>query len=143
MIILCDIDNTIRSSAWRDDMITNGDSWDDYHVAGFMDQPVQEMLALLRTFRWAGYKTIALTAIPEKWRQITIQWLIKYQIPFDEILMRPDDNYLPAAELKLFLAKNRIPFLMEVAFMIDDRDDVCEAFQKAGVTAFQCYVRKP
>lgn len=139
MIILVDIDHTLSNAFWRDDMITKGDSWDSYHAASFMDQPIKEMVALIKTFRWAGYDVIAITSRPEKWRSLTNQWFLKHQIPIERILMRPDDDYQQAPELKLELAK---PFLKETALLIEDRDDVCATFREAGILVLQCHARK-
>lgn len=139
MIVLVDIDHTLSDGFWRDPMIDKCESWDTYHSASFMDKPIEEMVAMIRALRWAGYEIIAITSRPEKWRSLTMQWFTKFQIPIDNILMRADDAYHPAPELKLELAK---PYLKDTAFLIEDRADVCQVFQAAGIICLQTHARK-
>ncbi len=138
--VLVDLDHTISDALWRDEMILNGDSWDDYHAASFFDKPIPEMASLVRALRWTGYELIAITSRPQKWHKLTLQWLAKYNIPIDEILMRPPDDFRPSPELKLGMIKKY--YLKDIAFIIEDREDVCQAFREAGVTALQCHARK-
>jgi hypothetical protein len=71
-------------------------------------------------------------------------YLISKNIPVDELLMRPDDAYHPAPEIKVQLALNRFGDQLKdsVAFIMDDRDDVCAAFVKLGITAMQVHARR-
>lgn len=141
--ILVDVDHTLANSFWRDDMI--GD-WDAYHAASSEDEPLQDAVGLINSLHGAGYTIIGLTARPEKWRQITMEWLIKHFISMDELLMRPDEAYHPAPEIKMALALKRFDdkanLKAQVAIVIDDREDVIEAFRALGVTAMQIFGRR-
>jgi hypothetical protein len=57
----------------------------------------------------------------------------------DELLMRPDEAFHPAPEIKLALVQERFgdKIADEVAFLLEDREDVCEAFQALGITTLQ------
>lgn len=143
-VILCDIDHTIANSFWRDPMILEKD-WDAYHQAGANDAPVNDMVTLLQELEMRGhFEIIGLTARPEKWRQLTISWMLKHHVPIREVLMRDDNAFRPAPEIKLELARARFGSELKerVAFIIDDRDDIVSAFRAEGITVLQCYARK-
>lgn len=137
-ICIVDIDHVI-SAAWsRDHMI--GGEWNDYHAASVNDEPIHDIVEMLNALYAANYTIIALTARPEKWRTLTMRWLVEHNAPIDELLMRPDDAYHPAPEIKVQLAQARFPgdaLRNEVAFLLEDRADVCEAFAALGITTMQ------
>lgn len=139
--VLVDIDHTLSNAFWRDSMIGSM-GWDDYHMASRDDQPLQDMCSLINEL-WFDYQVIGLTARPEKWRKLTVEWLLKNRVELHEILMRPDDDYRSSPELKVALAKKRFgdDLHNHVSFVIDDRDDVCSVFRALGVTVLQCYAR--
>lgn len=139
--ILIDLDHVL-SAAWpRDHMIGNA-TWDAYHAASIDDAPIPDMECLIFHL-WDIYHIVGLTARPEKWRTTTMQWCLRHGISLDELLMRPDEAYHPAPEIKVQLARQRFPDIKnEVAFLIDDRDDVCEAFQSLGITVLRCFARR-
>lgn len=140
--ILLDIDHTVSDAFWRDDMIAMGD-WNAYHAAATYDGPVVDIVDLLETLN-NFYRIIGLTARPEKWRKKTMEWLLKHNVHIDELLMRPDNDYRRAPELKVALAIGLFgdKLTEEVAFMMDDREDVVAAFKAIGVTALQVHARR-
>lgn len=136
-IVLCDIDHVL-SAAWHRDHMIGVESWDAYHSASVADEPIHDVMSLVNTLHNDGWTIIALTARPEKWRNITMAWLVRHGIKVDEILMRPDESFHPAPEMKLQLAAERFSDITnQVAFLIEDRDDVCEAFHALGITTLQ------
>ena len=144
--ILVDIDHTVSNSFWRDDMIGGEGGWDAYHAASAQDEPIHDMVAMVNAMYGSGKTIIGITARPEKWRLLTMEWLVKVYVSMDEILMRPDDAYHPAPEIKVALALERFDnesnLKDQVALVIDDREDVIEAFRALGVTAIQVFGRK-
>lgn len=138
--IICDIDHTLSNAFHRDTMI--GGPWDDYHAASIHDEPLHDISRMIFHLYRARYFIVGLTTRPEKWRQLTMNWLVKHEIPLDELLMRPDKDYRPSPEMKLELAKERFPNILdEVAFVLEDRDDVCAAFKALGLTVLQVHGR--
>ena len=148
-ILLLDIDHTISDAAWRDDMLASRD-WDAYHLAGKEDKAVEEVVALVDSLSAdpnEAWEIICLTARPGKWRQQTMQWMVKYNCPVDELLMRPDDSYQSAGELKTELLKMRFGSKLEGlqghdVILIDDNDKVIEAMRALNITTMQISVAK-
>jgi hypothetical protein len=138
--VLCDIDHVI-SASWRRDPMIGTVSWDEYHGEGVNDLPVRDVVQLLQRLQ-KDYKIIMITARPEKWRTMTMGWLVKHNVPVDEILMRPDNAFRPAPEIKLELVNARFPDKDDIAFLLDDRDDVILAFFSIGVTCMKVFGRR-
>lgn len=150
--LLIDIDHTIFDAAWRDDMINNND-WDAYHLAGKEDKPIQEIVELINTLSQAGqhiygyaWEVVALTARPGKWRKQTMDMFLKYNVSIDEILMRPDDNFRSAAEMKIELIKEYfgedLGAINHNVILIDDNDKVIEAVRALGITTLHISAAK-
>jgi len=144
-ILLLDIDHTISSAAWRDDMIHNND-WDAYHLAGKSDEPIPDIVCLVQAMS-AAWKIICVTGRPEKWRKQTMDWLISNNILVDEILMRPMDCFMSAQETKVMLLKRRFGEGLELlrdnpSLVLDDNDKVIEAMRGLGLTVLQVYARR-
>lgn len=145
-IALVDIDHTLSDAAWRDDMIASGD-WDAYHTAGKDDKSIIEMAVLIQSLYRDEWKIICITARPEKWRTHTINWMIKHNIQVDEILMRPDNAFRPASDMKVELLKQRFGENLEelagsYVVFFDDNDNVIEAIRGLGITTLQCSAAK-
>lgn len=142
--VLCDIDHVLADSAWREPLIE--ESWDAFHAASEKDEPVPDMVRMIGALFNENFQIIGLTTRPEKWRQLTQAWLVRHCVWIDEILMRPYDSFAKSPELKVALAVQRFgtqeALANEVALVLDDREDVIEAFRALGVTALQVHVRR-
>lgn len=136
MILFCDIDHTISDASWRDGMIGGDGGWDAYHLASENDKPITEMIWLVNHLKLSGWLIICLTTRPEKWRQLTMGWLIKHGVHFDELVMRPDKDFRPAPIVKVEQAQKIVADLTR-CIVIDDREDTIEAFKAIGVTTLQ------
>jgi uncharacterized HAD superfamily protein len=136
MIILTDVDHTVGNSFWRDPMI-GAEPWDTYHAAAKDDKPYPNVVSLINSLSSVGHKIIGITGRTEKFRQLTLNWFIKYHIDIDEILMRPDDLFLKNAEMKVKLVQDRFKNLKDIAFLIDDNEDTIIEFFKLGITTLQ------
>lgn len=135
-VVLVDIDHTLSDASWRDPMI-GVESWDEYHSQSVHDQPIKEMIQLVNGLAAVGFYIAGVTSRPNKWRQITHHWLVQNEVFMHEILMRSDDAFHPAPELKMALAAAKFKVPDEISLVIDDRDDVCSAFRALGITTLQ------
>lgn len=139
MIIAVDIDHTMSHAAWRDYLIPaameSGD-WEEYHSLNKKDKPAAPIIQLVIALIKAKHKVYIVTARPRKWLRPTVGWLKRagIDLPLDRILMRPieDDGFWPSPELKQELLSD-----LDVDLLIEDRQDVIEAFAKDGVTTLQ------
>jgi hypothetical protein len=111
------------------------ESWDDYHKAAEKDEVIHVTKIVLQALARAGHELIGITNRPGKWREITTRWLVRNEVPLSDVLMRGDDDYRQAPQLKLELARARFGEDLRgaVGLLIEDRDDVVSAFMAAGV----------
>lgn len=128
-IVLVDLDGTISDDRWRGPLLKS--SWDEYHQNAVWDRPYDHMVNLLCGLSQQDYHIIAVTGRPERWRGITMTWMFKHHIPACDLLMRPDNDYRKSHEVKMALVE---PFINDVVMIIDDRDDIIEAFNALNVT---------
>jgi phosphoglycolate phosphatase-like HAD superfamily hydrolase len=140
MNVIVDIDHCVADAAWRDHLWRSG-MREEWHQEARNDPPVPEMIALVDSLA-LDHNIICMTGRPERWRQLTILWLIKHNVPFDELIMREDDCYERTPELKIRLARQRFgDDLADLHLVMDDREDVLAAFSALGVTTLHVRVR--
>lgn len=140
--VLCDIDHVLANAFHRDAMIGTN-TWDEYHAAAAQDEPLHDMRDMIRALHAHGFNIIGLTARPEKWHTATMSWLLKHDIPLNELLMRPMSDFRPSPEMKVDLALKRFKSIQqEVLFLLEDREDVCTAFRALGITVLQVFGRR-
>lgn len=116
--------------------------WDAFYAAVSQD----EILATGWDLAWSLAKRceiVYLTGRRESTRADTESWLWerRHPLPPGQLLMRPDGDYRPGAELKLeMLGQHFIG--RTVVLVVDDDPKVCDAFQQAGHTVLQaCWAR--
>lgn len=134
MIVLIDIDHVICDSSRRDWMIGTS-SWDEYHEAAKDDRPVGPIIHLVNALSRDGHTVIGFTVRPEKFRLMTNRWMLKNGVMLMEILMREDNDYRPSYQIKTELTQN-----VKADLVIDDRKDVCKAFNARGITTFEVLI---
>lgn len=137
MIIIIDIDHTVADSFWRDSMIGTV-PWDEYHENGKYDKPFKNVANLINSLSAMGYEFIGVTGRNEKFRTLTVSWLVKNNIDIDTVLMRPDDDFTKNGPLKIKLIKEYFKDdFKKVHFMIDDNDEAILEFYKLGIPTLQ------
>jgi hypothetical protein len=134
MYILLDIDHTVANSFHRDSLIGQV-PWDDYHEAAKEDKAFPKVVNLINSLSAMGYIIIGVTGRNEKFRRLTLDWFLKNHIDLDELLMRPDDNFVKNGELKVKLVTDRFSGnFREIHFLIDDNEDAILEFYKLGIS---------
>jgi hypothetical protein len=137
MIILVDIDHTIANAFWRDSMIGT-ETWDVYHENSKYDKPFKNVVNLINSLANSGYDMMGITGRNEKYRQLTVGWLVQNKVDLDEILMRPDNDFTKNGELKVKLIKERFKDnFKDIHFLIDDNEDAILAFMALGIATLQ------
>jgi len=142
-IVLFDIDHVLSDARWRD---TKRGDWPAYHHDSTHDEAVQGMINLFLALT-ANHLMIFFTARPEDYRELTESWLRYHGLMKDGetlLMMRSHDCSSPAVDVKLEMFRDisrmfgRAP---EDFLLIEDQQEICEAFQKLGVLTLQ--VRLP
>lgn len=137
-VALFDLDHTITNATWRDILMPPHGSWDEYHDALGNDKPHENVCQMIRGLSQSGISCLGITMRPEKWRQPSVQWLMRHDVPLSWILMREPSDYAPAVESKLALIEKHFTESQrrDILFFADDRDDCCNAVtDKYGITS--------
>jgi hypothetical protein len=133
-IVLVDLDHTLSDAFWRDPLLGK---WEEYHAAGIQDRPIAFVKEIIDMAFAKGREVVAVTGRPEYNRQMTMRWMIQYDVPIDVILMRATDDHRPSVEVKIGLVTEAYPDLSVIEFVLEDRDDCVAAYKQMGLNVLQ------
>lgn len=138
--VIFDIDGTISDCSNRRHFIeTNPKDWKNFHYNAPYDTPHENIVELMRMIRNnKGIHIILCTGRYNTMRTETKDWLKKYDIPYDFLLMRPendsrDDTIIKKEMLDVIHSHN-----FEILFCVDDRKRVVDMWRANGILTLQC-----
>jgi hypothetical protein len=139
--IIFDIDGCIADDRPRRDKLPkhkdakNGD-FDEYHEGSWSDDAMNEEFIrnAIRFQREDDIEIVFITARPAKYDGQTRAWIAARFGLFEyDLWMRPDDNVMGSPELKLWLIEQAQIPINQIRAAYDDRPDVLDAYDKAGI----------
>lgn len=68
----------------------------------------------------------------------TKKWLEKFEIPYDHIYLRPDNDHRPDTTVKREIFNQHIRDKFEIVFVLEDRQKVVDMWRSEGLTVLQC-----
>lgn len=126
--ILVDIDGTLAILNDRD----------PYNPETCEQDELNKIVAnVIILFEKAGFKIILATGREEQWRQQTVNWLHKNEIPYNLLLMRPDGNRISATQLKRQWYIDDLQYYYEIILVLEDLYKTIEMFRKYDIPAWQ------
>ena len=140
--VIFDIDGTLADIRQRRHHLA-GDrpNWKRFNAAMGDDTPNEPIVSLYLTL-WnsQAYDLQIVTGRDEAFRKVTETWLTWNHIPFNRVSMRADgdfrrDDTVKSEILDRFLSEGR-----DIAFAVDDRQQVVDMWRRRGVTCLQCDV---
>ena len=139
-IVIFDLDGTLALIDKRRDVSTKDNGkmdWSKFFDPDMIDlddpnTPVIQMTKLLSM----DYRIWILSGRSDVTQQATIDWLAKYDVHYDHLVMRPQNHlYMPDNQLKQIwldsIGKDN------VAMGFDDRQQVVDMWRQNGLTTFQ------
>lgn len=130
-VALVDLDGTLSNASHRLDLLPN---WDAFHQASIDDAPVWDVINLVNCL--SDCEVVVITERPEKARPITEEWLARYKVRYDRLLMRSDNDFRTSIEVKDgFLSE--IGAGNRVWFVLEDRDKIAALYRSKGLTVLQ------
>lgn len=139
---LFDIDGTLADIEHRRAYLAKSPpDWKAFNDEMGDDTPNVSVVSLYRSLWHADcYDLILVTGRNERSRALTEQWLAWNEIPFSRLLMRADhdsrpDHVIKEELLDLLLGEGR-----DIAFTVDDRQQVVDMWRRRGITCLQCDV---
>jgi hypothetical protein len=144
MKVIIDIDNTLCNSNKRFESAIKPDGKIDWPIAHIpasiiLDDPFYPMIDLVKKYKRDGVEVILLTGRPESVREVTIEWLKKYEIQYDQLIMRSwEDNFLKAPIYKKKMYESHIK--SDVICAYDDDQRVIDMWIELRIPCFKVYV---
>jgi hypothetical protein len=132
--VIFDVDSTLSSAKYRSYLLDQPvKDWSRFHGSMVLDAPIPHTVNRLRRLHDQGNKIIVLTMRPERYRAVTERWLDNHDIPYDEAWFRPAGNYTPGVSMKRQIYEQNIKDRFEVIDAYDDRKDMTDMWQAAGI----------
>lgn len=85
----------------------------------------------------APFSVILVSGREEKWREKTELWLLSHAIKFEELYMRPTDDFRKDWVVKKELFESQIKPFYNIVSVFDDRNRVVDMWRSLGLTCLQ------
>ena len=141
-IVIFDLDGTLalidkrRALATKDGKMDWDVFFDRDNIK--LDVPNTPVITMAQLLKSQGFTIIIFSGRSKVSYRTTRQWLIQNDVPFDDLHMRPTDDYhhyMKDSDLKQMwldsISKD------SVAMVFDDRQQVVDMWRKNGLTCFQ------
>jgi predicted kinase len=125
--VIFDIDGTLALMGKRGPF-----DWDDVYKDS-INEIVSEQLAFHKS---KGRKVLVVTGRDSVCRKVTEDWLDLHELDYDEMFMRPKDDYRKDTAIKKEIYVNEIKDKYNVLAVYDDRLSVCKAWNDLGLYVF-------
>jgi len=134
--VIFDLDGTLADIDHRRHLVMQEPkNWDEFYARCVNDTPNLPVVEMFQRLAEGGYIMIVCSGRREEVRKETYQWLRKYGIKPDLLIMRPYEDHTPDDELKgkwvEMLNKK------DILCVFDDRDKVVAMWRSKGITCFQ------
>lgn len=140
--VIFDIDGTLANIEHRRVYLdSDRPDWARFNATMGEDTPNAPIVDLYKTLWKSGaYDLQIVTGRNEAFRKVTETWLTWNEIEFNRVLMRADkdnraDNIIKSEILAQLRSEGR-----DIAFAVDDRQQVVDMWRANGVTCLQCDV---
>ena len=104
-----------------------------------LDLPNPAVISMAKLLKSAGYKIFIFSGRGSATRNATQDWLAKYGVEYDELVMRPVADYTPDNDLKKAWLDEFFPGNQKdrILCIYDDRDQVVKMWRENGLTCMQ------
>jgi hypothetical protein len=144
--VILDLDNCISDDGWRVGYIDKNrpahHRYRKYHLLAGFDEPHNKHLFKPEE----GHQNIILTARPNEYRDIAVEWLMRHGVQYRFLLMRPENDFRPAAEAKLNMLLNLNSLYgmptSDIVAAYDDNMSIIEMYRREGISATQLKIHE-
>lgn len=106
--------------------------FDRFHRESLECKPFMTVKVCAQTLCAEGLKILIVSGREARWTKLTIQWLDRWEIPFDGIYMRPSKDFRPDVRVKEEIGAEILrEYDPVIAF--DDRNDIIEVWQNLHI----------
>lgn len=134
--VIFDIDGTLANCDHRIHHISSKNkNWILFYNECSDDILIEQVSYLIDKFK-IDFKIILLTGRPESNLELTLDWLSKNNIYFDELIMRKNNEFKKSAEYKKENILTLINEGYEIFCAFEDRLDCVEMYKSIGIFVF-------
>lgn len=133
--IICDLDGTLSDCRARLHFVKEK-NWKEFYANLGSDMVIEPVARLLDAIK-LDYPIILCSGRPEDYRGATESWLKDNRIPYNGLYMRAKGDFRQDAIIKMELLEQIREDGYEPFIVIDDRQQVVDAWRRAGLTVLQ------
>lgn len=127
--VICDIDGTIANIDHRLHYVKEDPkNWNSFFAELNNDEPRTEIISKVLDKIKLGYELIYVSGRPESYREETIKWMRKHDIPTAPILMRRSNDKRPDTEVKQEIYDKYLKHY-QIDCVFDDRPSVIRMWE--------------
>jgi uncharacterized HAD superfamily protein len=148
--IISDIDGTLTDQSHRLHLLgpETGEchnrkdaQWEEFNQAAKLDPAKQNIIDLLWMVHQCQCKIALITGRFSKYRELTISWLFRKDVPYDLLLMRNEGDMRSDVDVKVdllfkFKRSNHI-VNSDILFVLEDRDKLVGMWRRLNLTCLQ------
>ena len=136
-VVVFDIDGTLADLTHRRHHVeAKPKNWSAFFEGMADDKPHGHMIWLARCV-FGRCQIILCSGRNEAHREVTLAWLKKHKVPFDDLFMRNDGDHRQDSIVKVELLEEIRGKYGEPYIWFDDRQQVVDAIRKEGVKVCQ------
>ena len=144
--VIFDLDGTLALIDSRREISIGDDGkmdWDTFFNPKMisLDDPNIPVIKMTQMFKSQGFKVLIFSGRSGRTMTATMHWLMKHDVAFDKLLMRPLDkksHFMKDSDLKqMWLDDSDIVDKDDIFAVFDDRNQVVDMWRDNGLTVFQ------
>jgi phosphoglycolate phosphatase-like HAD superfamily hydrolase len=131
--VVFDVDGVLSDASGRQGYLSGlRRDWDAFFEAAGADPLIPEVARLLELID-PGLSVILLTARPSSIRQTTVEWLERFELRYDLLVMRAGGDYLRAVEFKKREVAALRGYGFDLRLALEDDPVNLQMFEEEGV----------
>ena len=135
-IVISDLDGTIALIDHRRPLVEGKQKdWQAFYAGCVNDEPNLPVIETLRALKATGHDIIIFSGRSDEVKQQTIEWLAKFDVPYDNLFMRREGDFTADEKLKrqwLYSLDRQ-----QILCVFDDRQKVVNMWREMEIVCFQ------
>jgi len=99
-----------------------------------MDKPNNSVIVMAQSLKARGFNIAIFSGRSIGTKDATVDWLNEFDVPFDDITMRPLRSFKPDDKLKSDWFDAKFPNKSDVLCIFDDRNKVVKMWRDKGIS---------
>ena len=132
--VIADLDGTLCDVSEIQHLVEGEErDFHAFHARSADCPPVDAVVEAVRAAKAAGRGILVVTSREFIWRDLTLDWLARHEIPYDELVMRIVGDYRPDDVIKAEMLDDLEKRGWSVIEAWEDRDDIADLWASRGI----------